>query len=331
MTALRAVVKQAIGAVALSPVLAFRTRGALLGRINVVYAHYVGGPVPYYEDFYVGSTLEQLETELRQLAEHFAFASLADVVRGAGAADSRRPLLAVTFDDGFDMIGNGVAELLERHGVRATTFLITSTIGNSNLMWRNKLSAIRSLRQETLVTRYNELVAKTGAGTIAAGDELMPATASWPMERKEELVDALWAMCDMPPLDEFLGEHQPYFTWDALREWLARGHSVGLHTATHPYCGRLDRGAVDAEIVAPAHLLKERVPTAFLPLSYPFGSRLPSAVERELYESGVFDCAFGIEGFAPRGTEPYRLERACIEGELAYPVFGKALLGLPRR
>ena len=40
---------------------------------------------------------------------------------------------------------------------------------------------------------------------------------AWDMARKDELADALWAACDMPPLSEFLDEHRPYFTADGLR------------------------------------------------------------------------------------------------------------------
>jgi hypothetical protein len=77
-------------------------------------------------------------------------------------------------------------------------------------------------------------------------------------------------------------------------------------------------------------VLRERLGLDFLPFSYPFGDRLDPATERRLYDSGAFDCAFGIGGFAPFGTAPYRLERAPIEVEQAYAVFGRAALGLPR-
>src|SRR5262249_54439821 len=136
---------------------------------------------------------------------------------------------------------------------------------------------------------------------------------------------------DMPPLHEFLDEHQPYFTRDGLKRWLAAGHGVGLHTASHPFCSRLSAEGIRAEIEEPAALLRAELGLCFLPFSYPFGIRLAKAAERRLSEDEVFACAFGIEGFVPRGTPAYRLERACIEGDLAFTVFGTALLGTTRR
>ena len=55
----------------------------------------------------------------------------------------------------------------------------------------------------------------------------------WDMGRKDELADALWAACDMPPLAEYLDEHRPYFTAEALARWRRRRPRVGLHTR-HP-------------------------------------------------------------------------------------------------
>jgi peptidoglycan/xylan/chitin deacetylase (PgdA/CDA1 family) len=331
--ALTAIVKKGFGLLALQPPFSSWTRRGLRGGINVVYTHYVGEAVPYYADFYTGSTIDRFDRDLAVLKKHFEFVPLADLVRQNGApGEPSRPLLALTFDDGFDALRNGLMEVLDHHDVRVTSFVITGTVGNENLMWRNKLAAIRALREERLyVVQYNSLMTKVGLSSISRGDELLPASTGWNMKLKEELVDILWKACDMPVLDEFLDEHRPYFTWDGLKQWLAAGHDVGLHTATHPFCSRLGSEEVRAEIEEPASLLRSRLGLRFLPFSYPFGVRLSETAERQLYESRVFDCAFGIEGFVPRGTPDHRLERACIEGDFAFSVFGSVLLGSAMR
>lgn len=331
MTA-RAVAKGAIGRAAVSPPLRRRTRAAFADSVNVVYYHYIGEPQPYYADFYSGTTLERLDADLHRLARWFEFAPLSEVVAGA-TERSAPPRLAVTFDDGFDLAATGALDVLESHGVKATTFVMTACVGNANLMWRNKLSAARALRgEEACLRAYNALAARHSLPPIAEAGQLLAASAQWPLDAKDELADELWRSCDMPPLEEFLDEHRPYLTWEGLREWIARGHEVGHHTRTHPQCARLDRDGAHAEIVEPAALLRERLGMDWLAFSYPFGSRLDPGTERALFDQGIVDCALGIRGFAPVGTRPYRLERASAERHLDFEVFGRAALSsLTRR
>jgi peptidoglycan/xylan/chitin deacetylase (PgdA/CDA1 family) len=152
------------------------------------------------------------------------------------------------------------------------------------------------------------------------------------MSEKDDLADELWIGCDLPPLPEFLAEHQPYFTWKELHEWRAAGHEVGLHSATHPFCSRLDEDGVKKEIVEPARELRRRFELELVPFSYPFGDRLSAERERPLLEDGVIDYAFGIAGFAPKHAAVQRLERAGLEAMgVPWPVFGQTLTSSARR
>ena len=287
--------------------------------------------VPGDAEFYKGCTLERLRADLAALATVYQFAPLQRAVE-FNNADERpaRPYLAVTFDDGFDLNQPEFLALFDEFGVKVTTFVITSCLDNQNLMWRNKLSVIRAkVDEQTYVKKFNALAAKVGGRTLSHGGEMMLATHQWDMARKDEWADQLWQDCGLPPLREYLEEHRPYFSWDGLRSWLARGHSVGCHTKTHPRCSRLKPGDADGEIGAPARELKAKLGLNWLPFSYPFGDRLPRQTEEELFKQGAFDCAFGIEGFAKQHTPNHRLERQEMELTGAgWSVFGKAMLGL---
>ena len=69
-----------------------------------------------------------------------------------------------------------------------------------------------------------------------------------------------------------------------------------------------------------------RVAVAF---SYPFGRRCSPAHERLLAESGLLDCALGhLRASLAAGTDRLRLERASIEGDMRFSVYGKAFLGI---
>ena len=323
---MKTTVKTIIGKAARMPLVRAATRRKLLKSTNVIYYHYFGEP-RCFSDYYKDCSIKKFEADLRLIKKHFDFVPLAAVLENhLSGREVCRPQIALTFDDAFDMFRNGVTDVLDHHGIKATAFLITACVDNKDLMWINKLTAIGNLRPNSCDAQYDLLMRK--AGLPPAGDTGLKGAAmrTWPMSRKEELVNELWEICDMPALDEFLDEYRPYFRWKDVEEWLRRGHSVGLHTHTHPRCERIDEKMAEQEIRVPGRLLREKYGLPYLPFAYPFGSRLNPELERKLYEEGDFDFALGIRGFSPKGTEPYRMERVNGEDELEFSLFGKPLL-----
>ena len=315
-----------IGKMARLPGVRNATKRKLLNTTNIIYYHYFGEPQCYSDD-YADCSLEKFDSDLRLIRKYFDFVPIFTVLDNHLARrELERPQIALTFDDAFDMFRNGVVDVLDHHGIKATTFLITACVGNKDLMWINKLNAIASLRPQICNFQYNALMEKTGLPPTGPGAIKDAAIRIWPMPQKEEFVNELWQTCDMPPLEEFLDEYRPYFTWRGIEEWLKRGHSVGLHTRTHPVCGRIDENLADQEIRAPGRMLRERFGLPYLALAYPFGSRLDSELEKKLYRERDFDFAFGIKGFSPKGIEPHQMERVNGEDQIEFTLFGKALL-----
>ncbi|HJW31263.1 MAG TPA: polysaccharide deacetylase family protein, partial [Saprospiraceae bacterium] len=243
------------------------------------------------------------------------------------------PLLALTFDDGFDLYAPGVSEVLADLGIPATTFVVTGCIGNGKLMWQHKLNAIyHQCGSATFLAQFNELLQLIGINQqISSFSERL---SKWPMKRKEEYADELWQRCKMPPIEEYLDEVRPYFTWEGLESWIQDGNSVGFHTYSHPFCSKLDDQEIVEEIIDAADELARRLglPTHALPFAYPFGDRLPVAKEKALMDRGYFSCLLGVQGLSLRGTPPHQLERACVDYRgLDGAVFGEpvAVFGRP--
>jgi peptidoglycan/xylan/chitin deacetylase (PgdA/CDA1 family) len=321
---LRRFIKRAGGAVCGSPLFAPLIGSQARKSVNVVYYHFVGESAPHYDAFYAGCTLERFVTDLEQLSRVFAFAPLAEVIaEGQDQNGSKKPKLAVTFDDGLDFTQTGVMEVLSRFGVSATNFVITSCVDNHHLMWRHKLSAIKAMASEaTCVAEFNQMAHRRGLSPIQSAGQLMDATSRWDMKVKDSLASELWEHCQLPPSSKYLATHKPYISWEGLRCWQKAGHSVGFHTHSHPYCSRLQPADVEAELIEPALNLKEKLGLPELCLSYPFGSRLPKPLEDQLFAKNVFKAIFGIKGFRRRGASPQRLERAGVEQDgVAWPVF----------
>jgi peptidoglycan/xylan/chitin deacetylase (PgdA/CDA1 family) len=276
-----------------------------------------------------GAEIDALRRDLTMLAAHFDFVSLEELLNNNRSGRPRaRPPLAVCFDDGCDMMRSGAVDVLEALGVPATMFVVTACIDNRHLMWMHKLQAIAVTRgADRLVEAYNQLIAETGAGPkLGSRAELTAAVWCWPMERKEEYVEILYESCDMPPVEGYLDEYRPYMTWAELRAWRARGHAVGLHTRSHPFCDRLAPADLDGEIIAPATELRRELGSDFLPFAYPFGNRLPAEREARVADAAGLACMLGVGGLSRCGTDPLRLDRVAGEDGLDHSLFGKPVL-----
>jgi len=313
---LKRVLKNAAGVVCENPLFRPWIRDSALRSINVVYYHYVGDPGPHYQSFYSGCTLKKFANDLRLLQQIFDFTSLKEVLTESPTERKQhRPILAVTFDDGLDLNATGAMAILERYGVKATTFVITSCIGNRSLMWRHKLSAIRALAPESLwLAQYNELAARFGFKPLKQAADLMRSSSQWDNASKEIWAAELWGRCHLPPIETYLNEKRPYFDKAGLHHWLAAGHSIGFHTHTHSFCSRLSREDLNAEIVQPALDLKREFDLPELYLSYPFGDRLRPELEQEVMDQGIFIALFGIRGLSKIAAPRISLERVGVEG-----------------
>ncbi len=290
--------------------------------VNIVYYHWVGEHSPHYAG---GCPLDRFWSDLKFLKQNFKIVSLQHLIdREEEHAGS--PSLAVTFDDGFDLSHPDFLQILDENSVKATSLVVTACLDNAHLMWRNMLSVIQNNVQPSVyLEQYNKLMAEVGEPGIRDPRELMSASLDWDMSRKDEWATELWRRCGLPPVGHYLAEHRPYFTRDGVREWLRAGHSIGLHTRTHPLCSRLSWEEVEAEIVNPARELKREFGVEKLAFSYPFGDRLPVRFETDALHRGGLSCALGIRGFASRRTPPQKWERQGIEATGAsWDIIGRA-------
>lgn len=296
--------------------------------INIIYYHFAGPSAPHYASYYVGCTIERFERELLLLKQYFDFCELSDWLRDPDQTHRlERPRLAITFDDGLDLVASGVADVLQRVGARATVFVLTNSVDNRSLMWAHKLSAVYALAERrTFVGTFNDIMRERALPVAAHAGQVLIKAKQWPMREKDALAQRLWEACSIGSVADYLDEYQPYLTRDGLRNWIDRGHAVGLHTASHPLCSRLDDDEIAAEITEPADQLRSWGLCDDVPFAYPFGDRLKPDVEESLFREGVISCALGTAGFSPRGTAPYRLERMPAEGLMNYHVFAKPIL-----
>jgi len=270
-----------------------------------------------------GMALDRFEDELSAFKRYFEFVTLSEILEAPRRIAARQPLAALTFDDGFDLTAGGATEVLDRLGIPATIFVNTASVRYERAMWQHKLQAIRAMRgAERYLRALNQVVEKTGLDPIRDPQQQLAATRRWPAARKDEYVEDVWRLSGMGPSEEFLAEHRIYFDWPGLRDWMARGHRVGFHSDTHPFCSALDDAEVESELVAPLDEIRANLGVTEVPFAYPFGDRLPPDAEARLAGRRLFSCLLGTSWIMPGRSDPNRLDRIDAELGLNAAVFG---------
>jgi peptidoglycan/xylan/chitin deacetylase (PgdA/CDA1 family) len=299
--------------------------------VNIIYYHSTAERAYSRLNFFSRSlTSDRLRADLAWLAKHFRFAPLSEAIAQAGEQDSAgRPPLAVTFDDGLDLIEDRVAQVLDEFHVSATAFINTETVGNQTLMWRHALAVCTTERgSEEVGRQYSKIAALRGIG---ADSNVMRASLQWPHELRGELVDELLQALDLGSRESLAQREKPYFTFDHLHHWLENGHSIGNHSATHPLCDTLPAEAYERELGGPNRWLAKNFGITGLPFTYPFGRSVSNESARSLMELNGFSSMAGVRGFSPIGTDPWRLDRYPGESGLSAGLFGRAILRYPFR
>ena len=316
-----------VGRVARAALLWRATRNVFLQHASIVFYHGVWPRETAAQRMFGGVTLDQFESDLRLLRERFDVVDLAGMLADHRGVASKRPRLALTFDDGFDLTRGGATEILAHYRMPATMFVNSASVNYHDLMWQHKLCAIRATRGDELFVReLNAVLVKTGVPPIARAGDQGAATRLWPAARKDEYAEAVWRGSSMPPANQILRDHRPYFDWDGLRSWIARGHSVGFHTHSHPFCSRLGANEVSHELIEPVKQLRAELGVSTVPFAYPFGDRLPPALEADVIGSNVFSCLLGTGRLSPRYEHAAALDRVDAEAGLDAELYGWPLV-----
>ncbi len=77
---------------------------------------------------------ESVERHIASLAEHAEFSFVRDLCDAVQRPPGGKPLVSLTFDDGFENFHDQVLPLLERYGAKATVFVVSRYIGSDDPM-----------------------------------------------------------------------------------------------------------------------------------------------------------------------------------------------------
>jgi len=269
-----------------------------------------------------------LEAHLDWIGRRYSFVSLDDL---AAILESgikpRKPVAAVTFDDGYRDVYHHALPLLRRKGIPAGVFLVTELTGTSRiplhdhlyllLQRAGRLPSFGPAEVERMLRRLDIPARDLARRWTRAKDPFVRLGALYDALPQDDLLRLVTALEERVEIDE--SELEPFrlLTWEMARALLEAGVAVGSHTRTHSLLTHEHPAQVLAELDGSRREIREHLGIAARHLAYPAGcftSSVVAAAASVGYRYGYVTCQHHDPVF-PLLTIPRRLlwEHACLD------------------
>jgi peptidoglycan/xylan/chitin deacetylase (PgdA/CDA1 family) len=230
----------------------------------------------------------------------------------------RRPIVAVTFDDGYHDVYLHARPVLQQHRCPATVFITTGAIDSGREFWWDALGLVlleTSVLPPNLALRIRDVdhnFSFSPGNDAVERDRIYRAV--WALLRPLEqdlrngLLDELmaWAGCDPKPRPS----HRA-MTSREVAELSDELISIGAHTVTHPTLPALTPQAQYEEVLK-SKLAAETMAARTVDLfSYPYGDFNEGTVAA-VKKAGLSIACTVESTFVPRSFDPLRLPRVYV-------------------
>ncbi|MGB0952345.1 MAG: polysaccharide deacetylase family protein [Planctomycetota bacterium] len=268
-------------------------------------------------------TPEAFRVHCAALAKHYrvlpfteAYLALEEE-EAAGEAD--KPLLAITFDDGYVDNLEVAAPILKEFDLPATFFIVSGLSGTSDPPWYDV--AARCVQQLMARGEGSDLlgIAAEPAAGVAPVDLVEAAKQLEPEMRHaviERLRERLGEAPDFAPQDLVMDSQQ-------LRALRDAGHEIGSHSVSHEILTQLSKEACTAEVHDSGRQLAESVGRLMTSFCYPNGDHDAFTVA-QVEEAGYTCAVTTVNGSNAKAAGAFTLKRRYISEQRLAGILGGA-------
>lgn len=317
----RAALDHAAGAVGL--LAAFERRRNGLATVLMHHRVLPAGELRDYPFPSLALDVELFEREVEWLAAHCELRTVSEAItRDPSGA---RPVVAISFDDGYRDNLEHAAPILERHGARATFYVTTDFVSGASAMWYDRaavaIAAVSDSELESAARAHGvepQASGSTGGERIRAWVEALKRASS---AARLAFVAQVEHAAPSGVLERELARFTPLSPGD-VRDLARRGHEVGAHSISHEILPLCDDAALDREVRGSREIVAEWTGASVGGFCYPNGShdlRVVEAVRR----AGYTHACTTLPPFGAGDLDPLRIPRIDVTRERVTDASGR--------
>ncbi|HVH30121.1 MAG TPA: polysaccharide deacetylase family protein, partial [bacterium] len=217
--------------------------------------------------------MQRFESQMRYLAARYQVVELDHLLASQAASQHRKPLAAITIDDGYKNVYRYAFPTLKRLGLHATVFFVSDFCLHGRALWWDRLrTMIAMTRHSPLVVRIDETERRfplvSEQDRVDALRQLSPEVHRLPPKRREALLAELAVTLGVE--ERTPATCEPISVAE-LREMVEGGISVGSHGRSHDSFLHLNREDLRAELTESKQVLESVTGRAVMWLAYPYG------------------------------------------------------------
>jgi peptidoglycan/xylan/chitin deacetylase (PgdA/CDA1 family) len=238
---------------------------------------------------------------------------MAGLMRHLEEGESAEPVIAITFDDGYEDNYRNAFPILERYGLPATVFLTTGSIDSGEPLWFEQLAgAVKTSSREFIDLEFDiprRFALKTLSQRLRANSEIFRLLRQMDdCQRRERLAEVLRQLGPAPPSNSGLSR---MLTWEQIRQMKAGGIDFGGHTVTHPFLSKVAPEQACWEISECKSRIEQELQKPVDYFAYPNGREEDFAKRnKELLRNAGYRAAMTtIWGINDCSTDPMELRR----------------------
>lgn len=240
--------------------------------------------------------VDAFREQMRCVAAHFDVVPVGEGhERCIARARSSKPLLSVTFDDGYADNAEIAAPILDELSLRATFFVVTEFVRDGGTLWFD--------------VAMRRLVAggRTTTSALRVVEDLKKLD---PRERDRVLAVIVSKDAGGTGEGASRGGFGP-MTLDQVRSLAARGHEIASHTLSHPVLVHLDDAELEREVVNSKRELERWLGAPVRGFSYPNGDH-DERVRRCAAQAGYRWACTTLAGRNEPDADPLALRRVDV-------------------